>query len=354
MHLQPDMSTALKQAGHDMPPPPQSGIGKDPRPKFEDLHWTKEEREGHQAYIDNTQKGSSKREEEEAEEPRRSVSELKDFWTNKERVESPKRTSASNPKVSPMGNRQRTGVGEMASQSSNKNQVVDSKNTESSVKSAEENDEEESRRVSVHDMANFWAEKEREQASEAARSKGWKGRKSAISDRVEASKEPAHKQVMATSTGKEDRCPPPSQLISERVKALNEAPKEATEKSLHEEDINPPPSAPIAEYVKTFEEGPTDSKKEIAETKIRLDKTTDMSTANRLTTLEEKVTQGQEESRQALPADLGEEAAQKEQKGSDPEKLQTDPNEPGPKLEHLTKNRAEPPAKKTKPSGPET
>ena len=66
MHLQPDMSTALKQTGHDVPPPPQSGIGKDPRPKFEDLHWTKEEREGHQAYIDNTQKVSSKTEEEEA------------------------------------------------------------------------------------------------------------------------------------------------------------------------------------------------------------------------------------------------------------------------------------------------
>ena len=207
-------------------------------------------------------------------------------------MESPKRTSPSNPKVNPMGNRQRTSVGEMASQSSNKNQGVDSKNTESSVKSAEENDEGESRRVSVHDMTNFWAKKGREEASEAARSKEWKDRKSAISDRVEASTEPAHKQVMGTSAGKEDRRPPPSQPISERVKAFNEAiPDKEKEGVVEKGDSTPPSSAPIVERAKTVEKAP----KEATE----------------------------------------------------------DPNiKPSPELEHLTKNRAEPPTKKTNPSDP--
>src|SRR5271154_5392583 len=113
------MATALKQAGHEVPPPPESGIGKDPRPKFEDLHWTKEEREGHQAYVENVRKGLGNAEEEEEEEPRRSVSELKDFWTNKERLDSPQTTPSVKLKDG-TATGQRTGVDDLASQGSKK------------------------------------------------------------------------------------------------------------------------------------------------------------------------------------------------------------------------------------------
>jgi hypothetical protein len=50
-HLHPDLGTALAQVGHNLPLPPQSGIGQDPRKKFEDLHWTSEEKAGHDAYV---------------------------------------------------------------------------------------------------------------------------------------------------------------------------------------------------------------------------------------------------------------------------------------------------------------
>ena len=55
MDLHPDKETALTSVGDDRPLPPQSGIGKDPRKKYEDLHWTEEEKAGYDAYIKSVQ-----------------------------------------------------------------------------------------------------------------------------------------------------------------------------------------------------------------------------------------------------------------------------------------------------------
>jgi len=395
------MATALKKAGHEIPPPPQSGIGKDPRPKFEDLHWTKEEREGHQAYVENVRKGSGNAEEEE-EEPRRSVSELKDFWTNKERLDSPQTTPSAKPKVG-AATGERTSVGEMASQQ-NKNEI-ESKKSEPSIKSGEEGGETESRRVSVHEMTNFWADKERKEASLAQGAPSWKSkaRKSPTSDRVKASEEPAIEPPVTTNPlDKEDRRPPPSQPISERVKAFGEPSAEkANEDSVDKEDRIPPPSAPIVERVKTFEgppkeskeepsrnedrippsaapiadrvktfEEPTEAKKERTAIEKDLDQAIDTSIAHRLAALEESshaqlpesedaLKKLQEKTKRPVQQRIDELAAESLQEGGeagskepDTGNSRRDPDtKEGPKLIHLTKNRARRPAKKTKPSG---
>jgi len=330
------MATALKEAGHEVPPPPQSGIGKDPRPKFEDLHWTKEEREGHRAYIEQVRKDSANAEEEEEEEPRRSVSEWKDFWTNKERGESPQTTPSAKPKVG-VATGQRTNVGELENHGSKKNEV-EIKKSEPSIKSGQDG-EDESHRVSVHEMTNFWTDKERKEKARAqgAPSVISEPRKSAISDRVKAFEGPAIEPVTTNSLDKEDRRPPPSQPISERVKAFGEASadkatedsvdkedripppsapiaervktfeeplKESKEEPLGTEDRNPPSEAPIAERVKTFEEGTTEPKKEKTAIEKDLDQVIDVSITHRVAALEADATRQLEESRQALPADL--------------------------------------------------
>lgn len=392
MHLQPDMSTALKQAGHDVPPPPQSGIGKDPRPKFEDLHWTKEEREGHQAYIENARKDSPNVEEEE--EPRRSVSELKDFWTTKERMESPKATTPPEPQVSPTGKAQGTIMFEEADQPSNENQVADSKNAEPSGMTNDDDAEEEARRVSVHEMTNFWTAKERKEAAEAARSKKFPGQKITTPNRVKASQQPAQEQTMTSSADKEDDSTPPPQTIPERVKALNEAasekgkeetaekedrvpppsapiaervkafeepPKEEKENISHKDDTNPPPLAPVDEPAKASEEEPTERKNDPAETEIHLDQALDPSIADPLTevslkNLQEKAKKSVEEQLDELATErlLGN-TAEKAPEGPDPAIAGMDPEiQPSPKLVHLTKNRARRPAKKARPSDPST
>ena len=397
------MATALKQAGHEVPPPPQSGIGKDPRPKFEDLHWTKEEREAHQAYVENVRKGLGNAEEEEEQEPRRSVSELKDFWTNKERLDSPQTTPSAKPKVG-AGTGQGTGVGEMASQRPNKNEA-EPKKSEPSIKSGEEGGEPESRRVSVHEMANFWTDKERKETAlaQGAPSVISEARKSPISDQVKAFEEPAIEPPVTTNSfDKEDRRPPPSQPISERVKAFGEPSAEkATEDSVDKEDRIPPPSAPIAERVKTFEEPPKESKEEPLRKEDRippsaapiadrvktfeeptepkkertaiekdLDQAIDTSIAHRLAALEESshaqlpesedaLKKLQEKTQKPVQQRIDELAAELLQEGGDaggkePDtgNSRIDPDiKEGPKLTHLTKNRARRPAKKIKPSG---
>jgi hypothetical protein len=398
------MATALKQAGHEVPPPPQSGIGKDPRPKFEDLHWTKEEREGHQAYVENVRKGSGNAEEEEEEEPRRSVGELKDFWTNKERLESPQTTPSAKPKVG-AATGQGTSIGEMASRWSNKNEV-ESKKSEPSIKSGEEGGEMESRRVSVHEMANFWADKERKETAQAqgATSGISEARKNAISDNVKAFEEPAIEPPVTTnSLDKEDRRPPPSEPISERVKAFGEAsaekgkedsfkkedripppsapiaervktfeepPKESKEEPLGKEDRIPPSAAPIADRVKTFEEVPTEPKKERTAIEKDLDQAIDTSIAHRLAALEESshaqalesedaLKKLEEKTKKPVQQRIDELAAELLQDGGlaggkEPDtgnsRIDLDIKE-GPKLTHPTKNRARRPAKKIKPSG---
>jgi hypothetical protein len=406
------MATALKEAGHEVPPPPQSGIGKDPRPKFEDLHWTKEEREGHRAYIEQVRKDSANAEEEEEEEPRRSVSEWKDFWTNKERGESPQTTPSAKPKVG-VATGQRTNVGELENHGSKKNEV-EIKKSEPSIKSGQDG-EDESHRVSVHEMTNFWTDKERKEKARAqgAPSVISEPRKSAISDRVKAFEGPAIEPVTTNSLDKDDRRPPPSQPISERVKAFDEAAaekgkedsvvkedripppsapiaervktfeeplKESKEEPLGTEDRNPPSEAPIAERVKTFEEGTTEPKKEKTAIEKDLDQVIDVSITHRVAALEADATRQLEESREAPAADLPDsntentkkpvqqridelasaemlsegaaEAAAAAEKEPDTGNSRIDPDtKESPKLIHLTKNRARLPAKKTKPSG---
>jgi hypothetical protein len=87
-HLHPDMKSALNAVRHEIPLPPKSGIGKDPRPTFEDMHWTEKEKEGHRAYVDNIRNKPSKVEGAGPVVGR--VSRMANFWTNKERMSSPK------------------------------------------------------------------------------------------------------------------------------------------------------------------------------------------------------------------------------------------------------------------------
>jgi hypothetical protein len=55
IHLHPDPASALDKFASALPSLPQSGIGKDPRKKFEDIHWTEEQKAGHQAFVEKVQ-----------------------------------------------------------------------------------------------------------------------------------------------------------------------------------------------------------------------------------------------------------------------------------------------------------
>ena len=47
------MESALSHVGYKAPSLPQSGVGKDPRKKYEDEHWTNEQKEGYAAYAES-------------------------------------------------------------------------------------------------------------------------------------------------------------------------------------------------------------------------------------------------------------------------------------------------------------
>jgi len=51
-----DPASAFEKIGQTMPSAPQTGVGKDPRMKFEDLHWTEEQKAGHQAFVEKFQR----------------------------------------------------------------------------------------------------------------------------------------------------------------------------------------------------------------------------------------------------------------------------------------------------------
>jgi hypothetical protein len=50
-HFHPDQHSAFKKLGITPCKAPQSGIGQDPRKKFEDATWTEAEKVGHQASV---------------------------------------------------------------------------------------------------------------------------------------------------------------------------------------------------------------------------------------------------------------------------------------------------------------
>ena len=244
-----------------MPPPPQSGIGNDPRPKFEELNWTREEREGHQVSVENIRKGSSNvGAEEEEEEPRRRVNELKDFQTNKERSESPQTTPSAASKSGAKVKVNEVGVGEMASQCFNMIELGCKKN-EPSIKSPAESDEKGGGRLSLHEMGSFWANEERNEDSQVVPSMVSDQPKSLISERVKVFEESAPVPARANSLNKEDRRPPLLERTSDGVKAFQDTTNEnEMDNSLPENDRIPPLSAPSAERVKTFGDLPKEAK----------------------------------------------------------------------------------------------
>lgn len=97
--LHPDIATALTSAGQEIPPPPKNGIGKDPRKAYEIAHWTKDEREGHLAYVDSVLNNPTKLEGGVGSAGR--VSRLANFWTEKERMKSPKISPSSRSDTGP-------------------------------------------------------------------------------------------------------------------------------------------------------------------------------------------------------------------------------------------------------------
>lgn len=84
--LHPDIATALTSGGQEIPPSLKSGIGKDPRKAYEIAHWTKDEREGHLAYVDNVLNNPTKLEGGVGSAGR--VGRLANIWIEKERMKS--------------------------------------------------------------------------------------------------------------------------------------------------------------------------------------------------------------------------------------------------------------------------
>jgi hypothetical protein len=85
-HLHPNMEAALHHVGQPIPPP-ESGIGKDPRKAYEDEHWTEDQKKGYQAYAQSVRDDPVKREGGGRKVGR--VGNMAQFWNEKERMASP-------------------------------------------------------------------------------------------------------------------------------------------------------------------------------------------------------------------------------------------------------------------------
>jgi hypothetical protein len=182
------MTAAFEHVGQSAPaapaPPQPSGIGKDPRQKFEELHWTQAEREGHKAYAESVRNSMASSDQNEHK-----------LWTDKSRMTSPesaqseKRSSTSSEKA---GSERKAGK--------------------------------------VNNMANFWTEKDK-QASSAKDpgEKQLKRQSSKISEKIKS-----------LAKGGEKKGPSSESQTSPGRKSTHESVKD------QREHVNGPTSPPLS------------------------------------------------------------------------------------------------------------
>jgi hypothetical protein len=84
-HIHPDTKAAFEHIGKKSPPIVPSGIGQDPRQKFEEVNWTEKEKKGNHAYVENVRNEGAKVNEGKG----KKVSNMAQFWTEKDRMETP-------------------------------------------------------------------------------------------------------------------------------------------------------------------------------------------------------------------------------------------------------------------------
>ena len=358
-HLHPDVATALKTVGHDIRLPPESGIGRDPRQAFEDAHWTGSEKEGYRAYVNAVKNDPSKMEGSGPAAAR--VGRMANFWTDNERIESPKRV-ASLPSIQPKSSisertkslrqgstqptRENSVHHENQSQAGSQHQDRQRPISESSAKENRAASEQSDRPRSISDRIKAWADASAQRPKESYVRKG-------------DDSPPAPKQQEVTRKS-----------VSERINSLEEISARQSKKSFVAKGVASQstserperPKGPVADRAKALEE--TSARQLKGSSVIKEEKASETSresTSDRIKSLSEASARKVEETRPAGESisfhlsvkdevdritkpskSVSVEAGQMDPQGADG-KIEV--NILRPKLTHPTKNRALHPAK---------